>query len=563
MFGFGGKKEPTNLGAKALEMSTPPPEDGKSGATTSVHGFDPTALERAAKAARDLDASKNAKQALQLISETEKTKQSEAQAQRALYQAQAQELAIKRVHEEEEAAARTLEKQTQHDKARADYADKLERKRMAENIDAQRRLADEERHKNEESAQKIEQMRRSTLDHEAQLRQQTEMARVKAEAEGRILQERTNHDLIMEKAKLEAAEYRDTVLQAIKLFSTNVGSALEELVTDRSKLTNVALGASGLALGVYAAKTGTGILGRFIEANLGKPSLVRDTSRVSVLNAFKHPIKTVKSLKNNKNGSDIMKDIVLNPELKLRMDAIGRSTAASKKNMAPFRNLLLHGPPGTGKTMYAKSLAHASGLDYAILTGGDIAPLGRDAVTEIHKLFNWAKTSSRGLIIFVDEAEAFLRKRDTNISEDQRNALNAFLFNTGESSKDFMIVFATNHPEQLDWAVTDRIDNLVEFNLPNAQERQQLILQYIEKYLSKPENGAKSITVNGMDKAFLDKLVKETEGFSGRDISKLCISWQSRAYGTELAVIDTDDLWDEFQIQLKSKTKKLEWNTKK
>ena len=49
------------------------------------------------------------------------------------------------------------------------------------------------------------------------------------------------------------------------------------------------------------------------------------------------------------------------------------------------------GPPGTGKTLFAKGLARHSGLEYAILTGGDIAPLGRDAVTEMHKVFDWAQ----------------------------------------------------------------------------------------------------------------------------------------------------------------------------
>lgn len=46
-----------------------------------------------------------------------------------------------------------------------------------------------------------------------------------------------------------------------------------------------------LAIGVYAAKYGTGVGARYIEARLGKPSLVRDTSRLTVLEAVKHPIK--------------------------------------------------------------------------------------------------------------------------------------------------------------------------------------------------------------------------------------------------------------------------------
>jgi len=52
-----------------------------------------------------------------------------------------------------------------------------------------------------------------------------------------------------------------------------------------------------------------------------------------------------------------------------------------------------------------------SGMDFAIMTGGDVAPMGREGVSAIHKLFDWSSTSRRGLLLFVDEADAFLRKR--------------------------------------------------------------------------------------------------------------------------------------------------------
>ena len=61
-----------------------------------------------------------------------------------------------------------------------------------------------------------------------------------------------------------------------------------------------------------------------------------------------------------------------------------------------FRNVMFYGPPGTGKTLFAKSLAQHSGLDYAILTGGDVAPMGRDGVSAIHKVFDWANSSRKG-----------------------------------------------------------------------------------------------------------------------------------------------------------------------
>jgi ATPase family AAA domain-containing protein 3A/B len=64
------------------------------------------------------------------------------------------------------------------------------------------------------------------------------------------------------------------------------------------------------------------------------------------------------------------------------------------------------GPPGSGKTLFARGLAQHSGLDYAVLTGGNIAPLGRNFFMELHNLFAWAKTSRRGLLLFVDKVDA-------------------------------------------------------------------------------------------------------------------------------------------------------------
>jgi ATPase family AAA domain-containing protein 3A/B len=47
-------------------------------------------------------------------------------------------------------------------------------------------------------------------------------------------------------------------------------------------------------------------------------------------------------------------------------------------------------------------------------------------------VFDWASTTRKGVLLFVDEADAFLRRRSTeHMSEDLRNALNAFLYRTG------------------------------------------------------------------------------------------------------------------------------------
>lgn len=48
-----------------------------------------------------------------------------------------------------------------------------------------------------------------------------------------------------------------------------------------------------LAVGVYSAKNATSVAGRYIEARLGKPSLVRETSRVTVLEALRRPVQVM------------------------------------------------------------------------------------------------------------------------------------------------------------------------------------------------------------------------------------------------------------------------------
>ncbi len=528
--------------------------------STSVHGFDPSALERAAAAARDLDRSKNAKEALGLIQTQEQTKQKEMEMKRAEFKAHEQQLAIQRVHEEEQVAGRTLEKQTQHEKARAEYKDQLERKRQIELINAQRQMAEQERQKQEESLRRQEEIRRKTLEYEAELRRKTELARVQAETEGKIKQERENHDLIMAKTREEAKEYRETVLESIKLATATIGSGIKEFVTDRDKLINVAATVTALAFGIYAAKVSTNVAGRFVEARLGKPSLVRETTKMNALQMVKSPVKSFRLAFGGGHADQAMDGIVLEPTLDNRLRRVALSTGNTKKNNAPFRHLLLHGPPGTGKTMFAKGLARQSGLHYAIMTGGDIAPLGKEAVTEIHKIFDWANTTNKGVLLFVDEADAFLRKRSTEkISEDMRNALNAFLYRTGEASKKIMIVYASNQPEQFDWAINDRIDEMVEFKLPRYDERLKMITQYVSRYLINAPAGSKQIVMSDIDESAFVAAAEQTVGFSGREISKLAIAWQAAAYGTANAVFTKELMMQVLQENITGKAQKKQW----
>lgn len=103
-------------------------------------GFDPTSLERAAKAARELDGSKNAKAAVELVKTQEATKQHEAAAKRAEYDAMTKQMELQRVEREGDEARKTLERKSQYDQQRDVNKDKLDRKRLVDQLNAQKEM---------------------------------------------------------------------------------------------------------------------------------------------------------------------------------------------------------------------------------------------------------------------------------------------------------------------------------------------------------------------------------------------------------------------------------------
>ena len=202
----------------------------------------------------------------------------------------------------------------------------------------------EQLRKQEEMVARQEEMRRKTAEHEANLRTKTELAKVKAETEGRIRQERENHDLILDKLRQEAAENRDTVLKGIQDAGKMIGEGLQSYLDDTTKLRNTALTVTGIAVGIYTARTSIGVAGRFVESRLGKPSLVRETSRFTVSQFVREPFTMTKRFfRIGQQEQDALKGIVLQQNLDSQLRQIAVSTANTKKNKAPFRHLLLHG----------------------------------------------------------------------------------------------------------------------------------------------------------------------------------------------------------------------------
>jgi len=517
--------------------------------TQVIADFDPSALERGAKALKQIDRSENSKMALKLAMAQERTKQEKARLR-------AHEMEAMNLQRREEVARQEheLKRKSENDRqqqwkerfnAETKHKEQLQQKALQEKrqtneewLKQQRALFDEQQKLKKDTEKAIEEEKRRTMDYQAKLDRETVKIRAEAESQGEIQRERQNEDVRLRMMKSRLTEERETKMQLrmenLKYYA-EFAKGVRDVITDPVKLPLLVGGVTGMALGIYGARMSTGVIGKYIEAHIGKPVLVRDTSRLGWHDYT--PWRLMSRLTDPTKGKkeNWLEGVILAPSLTNKIEFIGRSTEKTRENKAPYRHLLIHGPPGTGKTLFARTLAENSGLDYAIVTGGDFAPLGSTAVTELHKVFDWAERSRKGTILFIDEADAFLRKGrgDKNsMSEDMRNALSAFLYRTGTETTKFMVVLATNLPGTLDNAVLDRVDEVVQFPLPGLEERERMLKHYFDVYIENPTVGSTIVTKGfNEDPKLWGRLAAKTNGFSGRQIAKYLIHVQATVYG--------------------------------
>lgn len=331
-------------------------DKGKTGATSSSYHFDSTGLERAAKAAKELEKSPHAKQALELSKIQEITKQQEQMAKIKEFEASIEQLKLDQRRVDHEERRKTMAEETRQNQQREQYKDQLARQRYDEQLLQQQRANEEQLRRQEESVAKQEAMRKATLEHEMDLRTKSDMKRIEAEMRARAVVERENRDIYLEQIKLKAQENRVTVLESIKTAGEVLGSGFRSFISDWDKITATAVGVTMLAGGIYTAKHGIGILGRTIESRIGKPSLVRDTSRLNFTDMVAHPITATRRLYLSRKPQDSLQGVILRPSLEERLRDVAIATRNTKKNKGFYRNVLFYGPPVSCQLRFVRQL---------------------------------------------------------------------------------------------------------------------------------------------------------------------------------------------------------------
>jgi transitional endoplasmic reticulum ATPase len=177
-----------------------------------------------------------------------------------------------------------------------------------------------------------------------------------------------------------------------------------------------------------------------------------------------------------------------------------------------WNGILLHGPPGVGKTFFARAIAGEYSMNLMHVSTGDlIGGIQGQSAQNIDKAF---QTAAQNLpcLLFFDEFDSIAQRRDSNPDQEARRTVNQLLTSLEgyRAERQLLVMAATNDIEHLDPAVIrpGRFDRHIRIDLPDADARRAI-------FHAELDDRPAAATID------LDELVRRTEGMTPAAISKV------------------------------------------
>uniref|UniRef100_A0A0R0EXN2 AAA+ ATPase domain-containing protein n=1 Tax=Glycine max TaxID=3847 RepID=A0A0R0EXN2_SOYBN len=190
------------------------------------------------------------------------------------------------------------------------------------------------------------------------------------------------------------------------------------------------------------------------------------------------------------------------------------SDALSSFGLRTTRGVLLHGPPGTGKTSLAQLCAHEVGVKIFPINGPEIVThYYGESEQQLHEVFDSAIQAAPA-VVFIDELDAIAPARKDG-GEELSQRLVATLLNLMDGisrSEGLLVIAATNRPDHIEPALRrpGRFDKEIEIGVPSPDQRSDILLTL----LSEMDHTLSEFQIEHLGTA--------THGFVGADLAALC-----------------------------------------
>jgi len=247
-------------------------------------------------------------------------------------------------------------------------------------------------------------------------------------------------------------------------------------------------------------------------------------------------------------------------ELEQCVDIISNYTKYSKYNVRTPKGLIFEGPPGNGKTLFAKALAGEAQTNFIAVSGSEFQEkyvgVGSSRIRELFKL---AKENIP-CIVFIDEIDAVGRKRSSEgeLSTSERDStLNELLvaLDGFKNTNGIFLIGATNRADLLDPALVrpGRVDKRIFIGNPDEKTRRSILNIHlngkpVEKNIMiddiiEQSNGLSGAQIeNLVNEAMLNALKQNREAISASDIeeilNKMMVGWQPTEHQFTTDIID-------------------------
>ncbi|KPM10270.1 transitional endoplasmic reticulum ATPase TER94-like protein [Sarcoptes scabiei] len=187
-----------------------------------------------------------------------------------------------------------------------------------------------------------------------------------------------------------------------------------------------------------------------------------------------------------------------------------------KFGMTPSRGVLFYGPPGCGKTLLAKAIAHECQANFISIKGPELLTMWfGESEANVRDVFDKARAAAP-CVLFFDELDSIAKARGGSVGDAGGAAdrvINQILTEMDGmgSKKNVFIIGATNRPDIIDPAILrpGRLDQLIYIPLPDEKSRESILRANLRKSPISKE----------VDLSYIAKI---THGFSGADLTEIC-----------------------------------------